>query len=88
MDRTHWLLRACVPDWAGAANATRGAHVPTEASAPAGAEAVLAIVTLLARVSELETRNPKNPALETLTRRGLDPALRRRLGGLVEASFP
>jgi len=51
-----------------------------------GAEAVLAVATLLGRVNELEVREPNGAVLETLRRRGLDCALRRRLGELVEAA--
>jgi hypothetical protein len=78
------------------------AHVVPEANGLDGAEAVLAVATLLGRVRELEGngvgtetngdvretdsagREANGAVLETLTRRGFDAALRRRLGELVE----
>src|SRR5262245_43364798 len=60
--------------------------VVPEATGLDGAEAVLAVATLLGRVRELEGREPNGAVLGTLTRRGLDGALRRRLGELVEAA--
>jgi hypothetical protein len=56
-----------------------------------GANAVLAVATLLGRVRELERANevdaqPNRAVIETLTRRGFDGTTRQRLGELVEVA--
>lgn len=54
-----------------------------EGPAPDGAEAVLAVATLLERARKLEQAQPKARALMTLAQRGFDRAERMRLLALV-----
>ncbi|HEX6272785.1 MAG TPA: hypothetical protein VFZ53_07095, partial [Polyangiaceae bacterium] len=67
-------------------------RIVPEANGLDGANAVLAVATLLGRVRELEranerdARKPSGAVLETLTRRGFDAAMRARLGELVEVA--
>jgi hypothetical protein len=51
--------------------------------APAGAEVILVVETLLARLERLATEPEGAGVLETLARRGLDAELRRRLAVLL-----
>jgi hypothetical protein len=61
-------------------------RIVPEANGLDGANAVLAVATLLGRVRELDAREPNGAVMETLTRRGLDGATRERLGALVEVA--
>jgi hypothetical protein len=61
-------------------------RIVPEANGLDGANAVLAVATLLGRVRELDAREPNGAVMATLTRRGFDGATRERLSALVEVA--